>query len=184
MRIYIAAPRAEYAVARHLARDLNEAGHTIVSTWHTLADLDGADETTDPAHRRELLERCIGDIAQADVLVAWTAQGMPRATIGEIVEMLRRHRRPVIWIQGPRGEGGNIWDADPLVLVIRHDSSTATVDTVLEVLRALADKFAGDTQCSAVRRGHCCEERGAHTEHTAFIEGCGTLRWQSEERAG
>lgn len=153
MRIYVAAPRAQYPVARHLARELSEAGHTIVSTWHTLPDLDGADETTDTAHRRELLERCIDDIAQAEVMVAWTAQGTPRATIGEIVEMLRHHRRPVIWIQGPQGEGGNIWDASPLALVIRHVEQVSTVGTVLEVLRGIAGRLNGDARQSEERAG-------------------------------
>lgn len=64
MNIYVASPRAEYPVARHLAREIADAGHAIVSTWHTLPDLDSEAETTDPAHRRALLDRCRADILE------------------------------------------------------------------------------------------------------------------------
>lgn len=137
MKIYVASPRSEFPVARHLARDLAEAGHTIVSTWHQQPDLDDGPEPTDIATRRALLERCERDIAQ--VMVAWTAQWTPRMTIAEIAIMLRAQQRTVSWIQGVDGAGGNILDADDLVTVVSHDGDgERTLAAVLaEIPRAI-----------------------------------------------
>ena len=142
MNLYIASPRAEYHVAHILAAACMSAGHRIVSTWHTLPDLDGLDgsstETTSTAHRRELLDRCRADIRRAEVMIAWMAAGQPRMTIAEMAIMLEVLHRPVIWIQGRGGEGGNILDSHPLVAIVQS-TGESTMDDVLAALRRIEE---------------------------------------------
>lgn len=114
--IYLAAPLAQAHVARLLATMLASAGHRITSTWHATA------ATVDPTHihdRRACLADNLQDLTRADLVVAWTAEGTPRATLCEIGHALATGK-PVVWVQGAGGEGANIFDASPLVTVVRE----------------------------------------------------------------
>jgi hypothetical protein len=110
--VYVAAPFGEKARASRVADDIALSGFAISSRWHYFAK-----NETDPTgedDRLSVLSINIGDLERADLLFALTDIGTPRATIGEITWALRMGK-PVIWIQGPNGEGRNLFDAHPLV---------------------------------------------------------------------
>jgi hypothetical protein len=114
--VYIAAPLGEFPLANLIANELRSAGYRVVSTWHA----DMAPGCKDPEHPKDRMMTLLGNVQElhrADLLVAWTASGTPKATIGEIVYMLALGR-PAVWIQGPDRAGANLWDAHPLCEIV------------------------------------------------------------------
>lgn len=129
--IYIAAPLAEFSSAEAAAYALREAGYRVVSTWHSTMR-PGCCDPVDACTRQDTLLGNVQELHRADAMVAWTASGIPRATIGEIAYMLA-HGRPVVWIQGPDRHGANIWDAHPLVEIV---ASVRVPDVMAALKRA------------------------------------------------
>jgi len=130
MSLYIAAPLAQAHVARLLAAALTRAGFAIVSSWHATA------ATADPtAHheRQATLRDNLAEIQRCSAMVAWTAEGTPRATLCEIGWALALGR-PVVWVQGPEGEGANIFDASPGVVVVREHREEVVIAAVRRVV--------------------------------------------------
>jgi len=125
MKVYLAAPLAEAPRVHQLAADLFDLGLHVVSTWHaTTATVDPHDEDV----RLRVLEGNLAELAHADVLVAVTDRGTPRATFAEIGYALARRTR-VIWLAGAAGAGRCIFDAHTLVTRV-----TSWAD-VLDVVR-------------------------------------------------
>ena len=116
--VYIAAPLGEYRTARDLAGVARGLGFVVASTWHDTVD--GSVETSDPARRKALAATCVKELGRADAVLAWTARGTPRATLSEIGYALA-FGKPVLWMQGPAGAGGNVFDASRHVTVVRVD---------------------------------------------------------------
>jgi hypothetical protein len=126
--IYIAAPLSEWPVANCIARDLRLAGYRVVSTWHAAM----APGCSDPEHlraRQEALLDNVRELHRADIVIAWTASGTPKATIGEIVHHLTLGR-PVVWIQGPDRKGANLWDAHPCCEIVPSIEARVVLEAV------------------------------------------------------
>lgn len=118
LRVYVAAPRGEAYVAALLGEQLIHAGFTLVSRWVERFHAQGDHVTREQLaaiHRANQAE-----LASADLVVAWTAEGEPKATYGEIGQALALGTR-VLWIQGPGGAGGNSYDTERLVRVVELD---------------------------------------------------------------
>lgn len=106
--VYIAAPLGEARVAKMVAEELTQSGVHVCSTWHATAT-----GSVDPAawgERVAVLAANLRDLEKADLVLALTAQGRPRATLSEIGYALALGRE-IVWLQGEAGEGGNIFDA-------------------------------------------------------------------------
>lgn len=123
LRVYVAAPTGEAHVARLLGKRLDAEGYHVISRWTERLDRQPAHPSRDvltAIHREN--ER---ELADADIVVAWTAAGEPKTTYGEIATAISLDTR-VLWLQGADGRGGNAYDTDPRVTVIRRaDHSTA-----------------------------------------------------------
>jgi nucleoside 2-deoxyribosyltransferase len=130
VRIYVAAALGEAHVARLIANVLANHGYAVCSHWHGLCLVS---EVTDPRARRECLAENLADLTRCDVVVAWTAAGVPRATYGEIGYALALGKR-VVWIQGERAEGACIFDADPGVVIVRGAGEAAMLAAVAGVV--------------------------------------------------
>ncbi len=109
--IYIAAPlataRDAYAVG--LALKLACPNTELVSRWlHRCLEKSACDPDA-PFEREVVLFNNIIDIERADIVIALTGNGTPKATFGDIVWALAKEK-PVVWITN-RSMGRNIWDA-------------------------------------------------------------------------
>ena len=140
LRIYVAAPLGESHVARMIRDRLTAEGYDVVSRWTDRLDAATAPgagsvtrDTLAAIHREN--ER---ELAAADLVVAWTAEGAPKTTYGEIATALSRGV-PVVWLQGPNGEGGNAYDTDPLVTVLPVAASASPPWSTLFDQVALTD---------------------------------------------
>lgn len=116
--IYVAAPLSCASIADALADTLRRHGFTVVSTWHAVLKDDARSDPVDAGVRQEALDGNVAELDRARLVVAWTAAGTPKATIGEIVWALRGGYH-VVWVQGPNRSGSNLWDAHQLVTVVR-----------------------------------------------------------------
>ncbi len=127
LRVYVAGPLAYAMRSAEVAEGLTSAGFEVVSSWipAALAENGELRNLQARATRQAQNEQ---DIRRADVLLALTAEGTPRATFAEIGFALALEC-PVLWFQGVAGEGENLFDANMLVkveLVIHAElSSTA-----------------------------------------------------------
>ncbi len=115
-RIFIAAPRHQSIRAERFGELLKQtAGFSrqpvIVSRWHAMENI--VDPNADYARLAQLSQN-LADIEQADVLVALTDIGIPRATLSEIGYALGRSK-PVVWVVGCNGEGRNLFDSHSMV---------------------------------------------------------------------
>lgn len=129
VRVYVAAPIGEAPIAELIAAALRKRGYSVESTWHR-----DAAAGRDPYliyGKREALAINLRDMTRSEMTVVWTAGGTPRATYGEVTWTLAADK-PVVWIQGPDGLGGMIFDADPRVTVV---SSVGEEDVMREVGR-------------------------------------------------
>ena len=116
MKVYVAAPFAYAPHAAVIASILEQYGHSITSTWHRDTLGLGGDPLKHET-RAEILRVNIGDLREAQVLVALTARGVPRATNAEIGFALALEM-PVVWWQSPNWDGANIFDSHELVKVV------------------------------------------------------------------
>jgi hypothetical protein len=132
--VYVAAPLAHFRFARGFANTLTEAGFAISSSWHFAAFEDDVADPTDAPTRADILAMNLSDLVRADVVVALTAQGTPRGTLCEIGWHLALCK-PVVWLQGPEGQGGCIFDASPLVTIVRSESEI--IDAVRAATRGV-----------------------------------------------
>lgn len=116
LKVYLAGPIGECAAVCRFADEVNAIpGLMVVSDWHyekvRTGDLfDPGDQAT----RAQVLDRNLVQMAVADVVVAITGRGTPRATFGEIGWTLAMGK-PVVWLQRRNGDGGNIFDVHKLV---------------------------------------------------------------------
>lgn len=146
MRVYIAASKHAGDLARDLAALLSVEGHEVTSTWHADGGFAADPELED--ERRRILGHNMSDLLRCEVLVALTHTGTPCATYSEIGVALGIGR-PVVWIQGPAYEGGNIMDAHPSVYVNWTDEDDDPTDVgvvgalVEESLRAIGRRRWG-----------------------------------------
>jgi nucleoside 2-deoxyribosyltransferase len=115
-KIYVAAPFAYAPHAFVVAHMLERDGHAVTSTWHRDTLGLGGDPLA-TARRKAILDVNLRDLRAAEVLVALTARGMPRATNAEIGFALALNM-PVVWWQSPNWDGANIFDAHELVRVV------------------------------------------------------------------
>jgi nucleoside 2-deoxyribosyltransferase len=126
MKVYVAAPFAFAPHAAVIASILERDGHAITSTWHRDTLGLGGDPLA-VARRKAILDVNIRDLRAAEVLVALTARGTPRATNAEIGFALALGM-PVVWWQSPNWDGANIFDAHELVRVVTdYDEIPAAV---------------------------------------------------------
>lgn len=141
LRIYVAAPMGEAHVAKLLGAMLTREGYDVVSGWTARLDAQGPHPTDDALTAIQVANQ--HDLDRADLVVAWTARGMPRATYSEIGWALANGTR-VLWIQGEPGTGGNLYDRERLVTkVLLADDATARENEgrILAVVMALEVKI-------------------------------------------
>jgi hypothetical protein len=144
--VYIAAPIGEFMEAERLAahfrfsnwnpRALREV--RIVSRWHALIRT-GQVDPRDEAERRSVLGANLDDLAVADVGIALTWRGTPKATFGEIAWLLCQGSS-VVWVHGGNGEGRNIFDAHERVRLVEWRDGA--IDEIAEAARTLAAEAA------------------------------------------
>jgi len=67
-RVYIAAAREDWALARILRRALIDAGHTVVSTWHDGDELPKHDGHYMEIEALAVAMRCLGEMCAADTV--------------------------------------------------------------------------------------------------------------------
>lgn len=132
---YVASALSEAHVARLLVRSISAAGLRVVSRWHD-AVTPGQCDPTDPHTRWGVLTDNLADLRRADVVVAYTATGTPRATFAEIGYALCL-ALPVVWLIGPGGEGRCLFTAHPLVREVVLGGSPA--DAVAAVVAAVRE---------------------------------------------
>lgn len=113
MRVYVAAPLRQATTAHAVGLALRPE-HEAVSGWHTLVLGAVASDPTRVEDRCSILRANLEDLGRADVVVALCHRGDGRATFCEVGHVLARGL-PVVWVQGERGEGRNIFDAHDLV---------------------------------------------------------------------
>jgi nucleoside 2-deoxyribosyltransferase len=129
--VYVACPLPYHRYAKGIANTLAAAGFAIASSWHSADFGDEVSDPPDPPTRADILAMNLSDLVRADVVVALTAQGWPRATLAEIGWHLALCK-PVVWLQGDAGVGGCIFDASPLVTIVRSESE------IIDAVRAAA----------------------------------------------
>lgn len=134
VRVYVACPLTEVAIACLIASNLSTARYEVTSTWHGVVK-DGR-ESADPDMRRLILRQNLQDLARADMVVAWTASGKPKGTYGEIGRACAAGK-PVVWIQGTWGDGASIDDADPMVTIVWSIKAEDVMRVVGEVSRTV-----------------------------------------------
>ncbi len=119
-RVYVAGPLNAKAAVVTIVRFLQEKESLeVVSRWHELpAEITSADPT-DLGERRRLNDANIHDIKRAELMVAWTMSGTPRATYSEIGYALAKGKT-VFWIQGHNHRGANLFDAHHRVKTLTH----------------------------------------------------------------
>lgn len=119
MLIYVAAPWVRRADARHVTRQLQQAGHLVTSHWVHLTD-----EATDPDTSRAEALKDLSDLERADALVCLNLE----VSEGKAVEtgVALALGRPVYLVGAP----SNIFHHLPQVRVVE------SVDALLPVLRA------------------------------------------------
>lgn len=132
MKVYVAAPYAEAKRAQAFANELSVFGpEYIVSTWHR--DALPVDSTDDSVLAAGMWQD-ITELERAEVVVALTSRGSPRATFSEIGWALARGK-VVVWVHGPAREGTNIFAQHGLVRrVVDHGDETALLNQVLKAL--------------------------------------------------
>lgn len=114
IKIYVGAPLCNVEWAREVSKALRQTGFEVVSTWHS------ALATEDPRSkkgRRLILEQNKSDLSRADLMVALTSSTAGKGVYGEIGRFLEKGL-PIVWCQGPNGEGASIDDADSLVKIL------------------------------------------------------------------
>jgi nucleoside 2-deoxyribosyltransferase len=128
MKVYIAAPLSEFEFATLVAAEAGHAGLQVVSRWHDEVG-QGAVDPPETDTRRVYLRANLKDLLECDAMIALCNAGNPRATFSEIGWALATDRA-VVWVQGPDGEGRNLFGAHPLahrvVLPAKTDLRTAT----------------------------------------------------------
>ena len=140
MRVYVAAPLAQ-AVTAHAVGEMLRPEHEAVSRWPgNVLELAADRDPSRIEDRCAVLRTNVVDLELADVVVALCHVGDGRATYAEIGYALAL-RLPVVWVQGGRGEGRNIFDAHDLVhaVIVERDvplgSLVGLVRTALEDCR-------------------------------------------------
>jgi nucleoside 2-deoxyribosyltransferase len=130
-RIYVAAPIGEALNAERWAERIRKAGHVITSRWHSR--IEGKLDPNDMSVRTAILNENLIDMHNANLCVAICSKGMPRATFSEIGWMLAKDKA-VIWLENDLHEGGNIFDAHPLVFICTRE------EQVLQWIEKLSEK--------------------------------------------
>lgn len=176
LRVYVAAPLAYKMRAAEVANGLSSAGFEVVSSWIPAAlKEDGELRNFRARFTRQAQNE--HDIMRADVLVALTAEGRPKATFAEIGFALALEC-PILWFQGAGGEGENLFDANMLVkveFVTREDlTSTAEArkrfrDRVVGAVRFRAESYE-ETRKSRCLTTHFGKRRVTPPTHRAEPE--------------
>lgn len=135
VRVYIAAPRTQANVADDLAMALADMGIRAVSRWHQSGPFE--DDPTDPQEAITVLTGNLWDLCSANVVLALTAQGQPRATNCEIGYAIAKGI-PVVWVSGEKGEGANLFDRHQLVTALRFGS--ASTQAIASLIRGVASQ--------------------------------------------
>lgn len=139
IRVYVAAAVLFAQRAYSMGRLLSVHGLQITSRW-----AEGAtDDPVDAGARKRILDANLADIEAADVIVALTDHGRPRATYGEIAWALGRGK-PVVWVIGDNGQGANIWTAHPHVVTIEHDNGLANDGALAEKIAAAVARVTSE----------------------------------------
>lgn len=112
-RVYVAASHAYAGRADTFAQKLQDFGLTPVSRWHGQVMIEDW-TSVDEAMFSQALADNLSDLDRADVVVALTDIGYPRATIGEIGYALARGT-PVVWVHAGDGRGRNLFSSHSLV---------------------------------------------------------------------
>jgi nucleoside 2-deoxyribosyltransferase len=126
----------EAHVADLLRALLDRAGFHVVSRWTDrlrTQSVRPSREEMAAIHRANSAE-----LDDADLVVAWTAAGTPRATYSEIGYALARGK-PVLWLQGPNGEGSNSYDTEALVRVLAVDLGETGVERDVAIVAAVQE---------------------------------------------
>lgn len=113
--VYLAAPLAHAAACRLVAMTLRAIGADVCSTWHATT------ETVDPTDvptREAILQANLADMDRAEIVVALLHEGTPRGALVEVGYALAMGIA-VVWVQGPNGEGANIFDCHSRVKIVR-----------------------------------------------------------------
>lgn len=139
-RVYVAAPCGEAHVANMLRALLDRAGFRVVSQWTDRLRKQSARPSRE--EMRAIHRANCAELDDADLVVAWTAAGTPRATYCEIAHALAKGK-PVLWLQGPRGEGSNSYDTEPLVRVIVVDLGETRMERDAAIVTAVREMAAG-----------------------------------------
>ena len=122
-RVYIAAPLAQAGACRLVAMTLRAIGAEVTSTWHSTTEkLD----PTDVDVRAAILRTNLDDLDRATIVVALLHEGTPRGALCEVGVALGMDV-PVVWVQGPNGEGANIFDGHPYVTIVRSVADAVTL---------------------------------------------------------
>jgi hypothetical protein len=164
-RVYVAAPMGEAHVADLLRALLDRAGFRVVSRW-----TDRLRKQSARPSRKELtaIHRAnSAELDDADLVVAWTAAGTPRATYGEIGAALAKGK-PVLWLQGPRGEGSNSYDTEPLVRVLYVDPGAMSAARELAIV-AVVQEMAEEQRERAARLVALAHDPTLWDEHVAQL---------------
>ena len=122
-RVYLAAPLAHAHECRLVAMTLRTIGAEVCSSWHaTTEKLD----PTDVDVRKAILRTNLADLDRATIVVALLHEGTPRGALVEVGVALAKGMA-VVWIQGPNGEGANIFDAHPYVTIVHSVADAVTL---------------------------------------------------------
>lgn len=137
-------------------------GCEIVSGWHDEVVRLGL--VVDPHDRvalRAIYDANARDLARSHAVVAITHEGNPRATLCEIGAAIALGK-PIAWVQGQDGRGGNSYDASPLVRRIiapaehGHDASLVVeLATVLAAIRSEQVERARSRWCVPAGDADC-----------------------------
>lgn len=135
--VYVAAPLGAAHLATWVADELVRRGFDVVSRWHRWVGEAG--QTSDPVDdtaREHILESNLEDLNRADVVVALTQVGTPRATFCEIAWALG-NGLPVVWVSGPQGAGRCIFDAHRLVRRVVLEAGMGMLSAIEHELAAV-----------------------------------------------
>jgi nucleoside 2-deoxyribosyltransferase len=133
--VYIAAPlataREAYAVGLALKRA--SPNMELVSRWlHRCLEKPACDPDA-PLEREVILWNNIIDIERADIVIALTGNGTPKATFGDIVWALAKEK-PVVWIAN-WSQGRNIWDAHWAVTRINTPDPLRSLPAIVSAIK-------------------------------------------------
>ena len=148
LRIYVAAPMGEAHVAKLLGALLTREGYDVVSGWTARLDAQGPHPSDDALTAIQVANQ--HDLDRADLVVAWTAAGRPKATYAEIGWALANGTR-VLWLQDEDGTGSSLFDRERLVTVCKVD--VGSVYTATDHARILAAVCTLDATIRASRAG-------------------------------